>query len=70
LAPNIVAIAANEIYGNAMKSSLPRRHVFTRLASFQINGIGEFAIRNIRKGEELTLDYRTFMDINMPKSWR
>ncbi len=26
--------------------------------------------RNIRKGEEITLDYRTFMDIEIPKNWK
>ncbi len=29
-----------------------------------------FADRNIKKGEELTLDYTTFMDIKIPASWK
>jgi SET domain-containing protein len=29
-----------------------------------------FAKRNIKKGEEITLDYTTFMDVKIPKRWR
>ena len=29
-----------------------------------------YAVRNIKKGEELTLDYTTFMDIEIPRNWK
>jgi SET domain-containing protein len=29
-----------------------------------------YASKNIKKGQELTLDYSTFMDIKIPRSWK
>jgi uncharacterized protein len=29
-----------------------------------------FALKSIKKGEELTLDYRSFMDVKIPAKWR